>query len=155
MYAISGGMYWDTASASFVDAPKETTNIISLYNPDGSLAGTDYLAKTLRFYGYPLGELMTEEEKLTEAKTERAEVVSKIVVDVDGMKFDGDETSQARMSRAVLLAVVFNKDLDATTTKWVLADNTVAYPTIRQLAQALMLAGEEQTAVWDEPYKEE
>lgn len=94
-------------------------------------------------------------EELAHAKTERAAAVSKIVVTVDGMQFDGDETSQTRMSRAVVLAAVFGKDLDATTTKWVLADNTVAYPTIRQLAQALMLAGEEQTAVWDKPYKEE
>lgn len=94
-------------------------------------------------------------EELAHAKTERAEAVSRIIVTVDGMQFDGDETSQTRMSRAVVLAAVFGKDLDATTTKWVLADNTVAYPTIRQLAQALMLAGEEQTAVWDKPYKEE
>lgn len=94
-------------------------------------------------------------EELAHAKTERAEAVSRIIVTVDGMQFDGDETSQTRMSRAVVLAAVFGKDLDATTTKWILADNTVAYPTIRQLAQALMLAGEEQTAVWDKPYKEE
>lgn len=94
-------------------------------------------------------------EELAQAKTERAEAVSRIIVTVDGMQFDGDETSQTRMSRAVILAAVFGKDLDAATTKWVLADNTVAYPTIRQLAQALMLAGEEQTAVWDKPYKEE
>lgn len=94
-------------------------------------------------------------EELARAKIERAEAVSRIIVTVDGMQFDGDEISQTRMSRAVILAAVFGKDLDATTTKWVLADNTVAYPTIRQLAQALMLAGEEQTAVWDEPYKEE
>lgn len=93
-------------------------------------------------------------EELAQAKTERAEAVSRIIVTVDGMQFDGDEISQTRMSRAVILAVVFNKDLDATTTKWVLADNTVAYPTVRQLAQALMLAGEEQTRVWDAPYKE-
>ena len=155
IYEISGNRYWDTSTASFLDATEKPTDAVALTNTDGSLAGTDYLAETLRFYGYPLGELMTDEEKLIEAKTERSEVVSKLVVDVDGMKFDGDETSQARMSRAVLLAVVFDKNLDATTTKWVLADNTVAYPTIRQLAQALMLAGEEQTAVWDEPYKEE
>lgn len=93
-------------------------------------------------------------EELARAKVERADTVRRIVVTVDGMQFDGDEISQTRMARAVLLAVVFGKDLDATNTKWVLADNTVAYPTVRQLAQALMLAGEEQTRVWDAPYKE-
>lgn len=93
-------------------------------------------------------------EELTRAKVERADTVRRIVVTVDGMDFNGDEVSQSRMTRAVLLAVAFGKDMDTTTTKWVLADDTVAYPTIRQLAQALMLAGEEQTRVWDEPYKE-
>lgn len=93
-------------------------------------------------------------EELEQAKTERAEAVSRIIITVDGMQFDGDEISQTRMARAVILAVVFGKDLDATNTKWVLADKTVAYPTVRQLAQALMLAGEEQTRVWDAPYKE-
>lgn len=101
----------------------------------------------------------TEEEKaaveLAEAKSERAEAVSKIVVEVDGMQFDGDETAQDRMGRTVAAAVALGVDLDTTTQTWVLADNTVATPTIRQLANALKLAGEKQTEVWTTPYEEE
>ena len=93
-------------------------------------------------------------EELAQAKAERADAVSKIVVTVDGMVFDGDETSQERMSRTITAAVATGEDMSATTT-WVLADNTVAQVSITQLAQALRAAGEQQTALWTVPYQEE
>ena len=98
----------------------------------------------------------TEEEKakaaLSQAKAERAEAVSKLTVTVDGMVFDADETSQNRMSRVVAGAQALGID-QSTTQVWVLADNTVATPTVAQLAQALKLAGEAQTALWTKPYE--
>ena len=101
----------------------------------------------------------TEEEKakaaLSQAKAERAEAVSKLTVTVDGMVFDADETSQNRMSRVVAGAQALGVDLNTTTQIWVLADNTVAQPTVAQLAQALKLAGEAQTALWTVPYQTE
>lgn len=100
----------------------------------------------------------TEEElaqaKLAQAKEERAEAVSKLTVTVDGMVFDADETSQNRMSRVVAGAQALGID-QSTTQIWVLADNTVATPTVAQLAQALKLAGEAQTALWTVPYQTE
>lgn len=99
----------------------------------------------------------TEEEKakaaLSQAKAERARAVSKLTVTVDGMIFDADETSQNRMSRVVAGAQALGID-QSTTQIWVLADNTVATPTVKQLAQALKLAGEAQTALWTKPYEE-
>ena len=95
----------------------------------------------------------TEEELLEKAKSERSEAVSQIVVEVDGMKFDGDEESQTRMGRTVAAAVALGVDIETYTQTWVLADNTVATPTIKQLAQALKLAGEAQTNLWAIPYK--
>lgn len=99
----------------------------------------------------------TEEEKaaaeLEKAKAERSEAVGKITVEVDGMVFDGDEDAQTRMGRTVAAAVALGVDLDATSQTWVLADNSVAQPTIRQLANALKLAGEEQTKLWTVPYE--
>ena len=92
-------------------------------------------------------------DELAAAKNVRAQAVSKIVVTVDGMTFDGDETSQERMARTITAAVATGEDMSATTT-WVLADNTVAQVTIRQLAQALRLAGEQQTELWTVPYEE-
>ncbi len=99
----------------------------------------------------------TEEEKaaaeLEKAKAERSEAVGKITVEVDGMVFDGDEDAQTRMGRTVAAATALGVDLDATSQTWVLADNSVAQPTIRQLANALKLAGEEQTKLWTVPYE--
>ena len=93
------------------------------------------------------------EAELAKAKAERAAAVSKLTVTVDGMVFDADETSQNRMSRVVAGAQALGID-QSTTQVWVLADNTVAQPTVAQLAQALKLAGEAQTALWTKPYEE-
>lgn len=106
----------------------------------------------------PTPEEIAEREKaeaLAKAKEERAEAVSKLTVTVDGMVFDADETSQNRMSRVVAGAQALGVDLNTTTQIWVLADNTVATPTVAQLAQALKLAGEAQTALWTVPYQTE
>lgn len=89
--------------------------------------------------------------KLEQAKAERAEAVAAITVEVDGMVFDGDETAQERMARTVTAATATGASMDDTTT-WVLHDNAVAQVSIRQLATALRLAGEAQTALWTVPY---
>ena len=100
----------------------------------------------------------TEEDKakaaLSQAKSERAKAVSRLTVTVDGMVFDADETSQNRMSRVVAGAQALGID-QSTTQVWVLADNTVATPTVAQLAQALKLAGGAQTILWTKPYETE
>lgn len=92
----------------------------------------------------------TPEEKaaqqLETAKQERSCAVNDIVVEVDGMRFDGDEKSQERMSRKIL---TMN---DQETVQWVLADNTIANVSKAQLKQALRLAGERQTELWVVPY---
>ena len=102
---------------------------------------------------------MTTEEQakadLDAAKAERATQVGRLTVTVDGMVFDADETSQNRMSRVVSGAQALGVDMNTTTQIWVLADNTVATPTVAQLAQALKLAGEAQTALWTIPYQTE
>ena len=67
------------------------------------------------------------------------------------MVFDGDEVSQERMARAIVVAKATGEE-DTATTTWVLHDNTVAQPTIAQLVKALRLAGEEQTKLWTSPY---
>ena len=103
------------------------------------------------------GQWVLDDEKATEiamsdAKTERTEAVSRITVEVDGMTFDGDETAQDRMARAITMFTSSGLPAD-TTTSWVLADNTVAQVTIGQLTQALLLAGQKQTELWTKPYE--
>ena len=92
------------------------------------------------------------EVAMTEAKTDRAEAVARITVEVDGMVFDGDEKAQDRMARAITMFQASNLP-DDYTTAWVLADNTVAQVTVNQLAQALLLAGQKQTELWTKPYE--
>lgn len=94
-----------------------------------------------------------EEVALLNAKAERAEAVSRITVVVDGMVFDGDETAQDRMARAITMFTSSGLPPD-TTTEWVLADNTVAQVTVNQLAKALLLAGQKQTELWTKPYED-
>lgn len=84
--------------------------------------------------------------ELIKAKEERAEYVSKIVVEVDGMLFDGDEKSQDRMTRSIIALDLGEK------VQWVLADNTIKMVTRAQLREALRKAGEAQTAIWADPY---
>lgn len=79
------------------------------------------------------------------AKTQRELAVSQIqVTTTSGKTFDGDETSQTRMARAIIA-------LQATGTPetvWVLADNTPTMATVAELSEALALAGAAQAAIW-------
>lgn len=93
---------------------------------------------------------------LAQAKNERAEAVSQITVEVDGMIFDGDEDSQTRMSRTITASQALGLPEDATI-NWAMADtnaNKVEMVTVKQLAQALYLAGLRQSELWCVPYSE-
>ena len=85
-------------------------------------------------------------QKLAQAKAERADAVSKIIVEVDGMTFDGDEESQQRVARSIIALE------DGETMPWVLYDNTIAEVTKEQLKQVLRLAGQKQSELWVVPY---
>ena len=101
----------------------------------------------------PTAEELAEQE-LQQKKAERAEAVSRITVEVDGMVFDGDEKAQERMSRTVSIATANGMPMTTETT-WVLADNIIAQVTLQQLAKACLLAGQKQTELWTVPYQNE
>lgn len=90
-------------------------------------------------------------QELEEAKRVRARQVAAIKVEVDGMTFDGDETSQSRMARALEVASITGME----STVWVLADNTVAEVTVAQMQQALSKAMLEMGELWTVPYEEQ
>ncbi|NOU50278.1 DUF4376 domain-containing protein [Pseudoalteromonas sp. JBTF-M23] len=77
-------------------------------------------------------------------KAQRAANVAAITVAVDDMVFDGDEVSQSRMARAVLLMS------DTDTQLWVLANNDIVEVTCEQLKQACVLAAQKQSELWVE-----
>ena len=91
----------------------------------------------------------TEEELLQKAKALRAAQVAAIQVTVDGMVFDGDETAQTRMARALEVASITGME----STVWVLADNSVATVTVAQLQQALSKAMLQMGELWTVPYE--
>lgn len=56
LYKLADGRLWNVETARFIETTPEKKEDIPLY-ADGKPAGEDYLLRTLRFYGYPLGEL--------------------------------------------------------------------------------------------------
>lgn len=79
------------------------------------------------------------------AKAAREVAVANIkVTTAAGNTFDGDETSQGRMSRAILVMSTGA----AEAVPWVLADNTVIQADIAELTEALTKAGAAQAALW-------
>ena len=78
-------------------------------------------------------------------KSARAVAVGTISVTVNGRTYDGDEVSQNRMARAVAAA----DSLDELVS-WTLTDNSVALVQVRDLKEALRLAGLKQTEIWIE-----
>lgn len=79
------------------------------------------------------------------AKQARQAAVENITVTTAaGNTFDGDETSQTRMNRAILVL----SSGAASTVPWVLADNTVIQATAAELTEALAKAGAAQAALW-------
>lgn len=79
------------------------------------------------------------------AKAARAAAVEAITVTTQaGNTFDGDETSQTRMARAI---IALSTSL-APSVGWVLADNSVIQATAAELTEALVLAGQAQAAIW-------
>lgn len=98
-----------------------------------------------------MSKITVNQDKLTALQTQqtrelfkqgRETAVASIVVEVDGILFDGDETAQTRMTRA---AVVMN---DTETMTWVQANNESTQVTKAQLIEAVRLAGAEQTRLW-------
>lgn len=94
-------------------------------------------------------EEQTEEMRLALAKQIRANEVSNITIDVDGMIFDGDEVSQGRMRNAIEAMKVSGKE----EIEWKLADEKVALVTLEQLESAFVQAVETMNALWVDPYK--
>ena len=91
----------------------------------------------------------TEEQLREEWKAERAALVAAITVTTQaGNTFDGDETSQGRMARAV---IALNASPVGTKVNWILADNSVIQASPEELIEALALAGAAQAAIWVVP----
>lgn len=92
----------------------------------------------------------TPEEASAQAKALRAAAVAGIVVEVDGLLFDGNEDAQRRMSNALTVSNLCGQE----TTPWVLADNSVREVSRAQLEKALVLSVQRMAELWMLPYAE-
>ncbi len=101
-------------------------------------------------YPLPAEEVAANQAAAAQAAREHAKAQRQAAVDAikvttqAGNTFDGDETSQTRMTRAVLAM----QATGAPSVTWVLADNTVIQATVQELTEALALAGAEQARLW-------
>ena len=97
----------------------------------------------LAYVGNPPGYTPPTERDMAKAARELA--VSQITVTTTaGNTFDGDETSQNRMARAILALQATGTPV----TNWVLSDNSVVEASVAELSEALALAGAAQSAMW-------
>lgn len=95
------------------------------------------------------GSPVAKAPSLEEKKAARALAVATLkVTTASGKTFDGDETSQGRMTRAIMAGQIAG----LTDCTWVLADNTPTTVTLAELQEALALAIQAQGAIWAEPY---
>ena len=77
------------------------------------------------------------------SKANRTTLVENIEVEYNGVIYQGDETSQDRMSRAIN-----GLPDDTTTVSWKAKDNSSQELNRLDLKEILFLAGQEQTRIW-------
>ena len=80
---------------------------------------------------------------LLQIKSNRTTLVENIEVEYNGVVYQGDETSQDRMSRAIN-----GLPNDTTTISWKAKDNSSQELNRLDLKEILFLAGQEQTRIW-------
>lgn len=137
---------WGSISA-FDESSDETLADLS-WTPAGNigwLQEADAISKGISAGSMTTAKELGGEAIYQNAKAVRLAAVAAIkVTTASGRVFDGDETSQGRMVRAILAMQMTNTP----TTLWVLADNSVANVTVADLGEALALAGVAQSALW-------
>ncbi|MEW5833053.1 MAG: hypothetical protein AB1763_09480 [Campylobacterota bacterium] len=128
-------IYWNGTAWEYREAPKEKPeqpNEYSLWNEASWVWVED-------------AELKAAFDRNVFKSARQALVDAIKVTTASGNTFDGDETSQTRMSRAILGMT------DTDTIPWILADNSVIEATRAELTEAMRLAGMEQARIWVMP----
>lgn len=140
-HIIENGVVVNTILTTVTDAQAAYPQAVCI---DGSSGGIGWLWDGTTLSAPPARQ-KTPDQLREEAKAARAAAVEAITVTTAaGNTFDGDEISQARMSRAILVLSTGA----AASVPWVLADNTVIQASAAELTEALALAGAEQARLW-------
>ena len=105
--------------------------------------GDDFTFEFRTNYHFTDGEIVASPN--LDVVIPREEKVKNIkVTTTSGKVFDGDETSQDRMTRAINIANITGD----TETQWKLADNSIVTVTLDELKEALSLSGQEMSRIW-------
>lgn len=139
-------LYGRFAGTSPEATERSTPTAPPAHSPDYNWTGADWVfAHVPDFVPVPVVPEPTAEDLRSAAKATRELAVSQIrVTTTAGNTFDGDETSQTRMARAI---IALSTGL-APSVPWVLADNSVIDATAAELTEALVLSGQAQAALW-------
>lgn len=140
-HIIENGVVVNTILATVTDAQAAYPQAVCI---DGSSGGIGWLWDGTTLSAQPARQ-KTPDQLREEAKAARAIAVDNIKVTTQaGNTFDGDEKSQERMSRAILvLSTGFANEVP-----WVLADNSVIQADAAELTEVLALSGQAQAALW-------
>lgn len=74
-YQLSDGRIWSIADACFVSSIPEGT-VLGCCPDESGASSLEGLIGCLHFYGYPLGELKTDEEYASEARAKRNSLIA-------------------------------------------------------------------------------
>lgn len=75
-YILDNGKIWDIKRAEYVASMPEEEECARPVGPDGKTADEAGLYFCLKFFGYPLGELMTDDDYATEAREKRNQLIA-------------------------------------------------------------------------------
>lgn len=140
-HIIENDIVTNTILATVAEAQQAYPNATCI---DGTTGGIGWLWDGSTLTAPPVPEV-TPEQLREQVKAKRAKAVDAIkVTTTAGNTFDGDETSQTRMSRAILALSTGA----VASVPWVLANNAVIQATAAELTEALVLAGAEQAQLW-------
>lgn len=89
-------------------------------------------------------EVQKQQDAITLWKADRTTAVSRIEVEFNGDIFQGDETSQDRMSRTINALPD-----DTVQIPWITKDNSIVMLNKLNLQSILLLAGTEQSRIWN------
>jgi hypothetical protein len=122
-------------------------SFIPVENPDESLTTFDDAEPVAPNRYTPNAEAVLLPYLIAGFKGKRDKAMETVTVEVDGLVYNGDETSQNRMVRAIVVLTGSQK------VPWTLADNTTVEVTQTQLKKALVKAGQIQAAMWVNPHR--
>lgn len=110
-----------------IDENSELLDSVKQWVKDGGIIEPEFTEEEL------------ESQRLAELKRAKTDALTKIVVEVNGKAFDGNEPARLNMISAIQASEL----LGVTDNAWKLADNSVATVTVDELKQTLALAIQE------------